>query len=84
MAEQPAAEFTIREIEPDEFEALGEITVRAYANRLSASDTDYYAELRDVATRASAVPILVAVDPAGRVLGGVALRPWSRDASVRG
>ncbi len=75
MPDAGPAVFTIREIVPDEFEALGEITVLAYANRLSPSDTVYLDELRDVGARAAAVPVLVAVDPEGRVLGGVAYVP---------
>ena len=75
MADSGTAVFTIRDIRPDEFEALGEITVLAYANRLSPSDSEYLDELRDVAARAAAVPVLVAVDPDGRVLGGVAYIP---------
>ena len=75
MADERSAAFTIREIRPDEYAALGDITVRAYADRLSAADTEYIAELRDVGARAAAVPVLVAVDGDGRVLGGVAYVP---------
>jgi ribosomal protein S18 acetylase RimI-like enzyme len=39
------------------------------------SDTEYLDELRDVAARAAAVPVLVAIDPEDRVLGGVAYVP---------
>ena len=70
MPARPA--FTIREVRPSEFEALGDLTVRAYSGLLSPTDTDYLDELRDVAARAAAVPVLVAVDGEGRVLGGVA------------
>jgi ribosomal protein S18 acetylase RimI-like enzyme len=75
VADAHPAGYTIREIRPDEYEALGDITVRAYANLLSPSDTGYLDELHDVRARASVVPVLVAVDPAGRVLGGVAYIP---------
>ncbi len=84
MPEQTETEFVIREIRPTEFEALGEITVLAYADWLSPSDAGYSAELRDVATRAAAVPTLVAVDPAGRVLGGVAYVPGPGTALSEG
>ena len=50
-------------------------TVRAYADHVSPRDAAYVDELRDVASRAAAVPVLVAVDPEGRVLGGVAYVP---------
>ena len=75
MADEASPGYTIREIRPDEYAALGEITVRAYADLLSPADTDYIAELRDVASRAAAVPVFVAVDVDGRVLGGVAYVP---------
>jgi ribosomal protein S18 acetylase RimI-like enzyme len=75
VADAGRPSFTIREIRPSEFEALGDLTVRAYADLLSPSDVDYLDELRDVAARAAAVPVFVAVDGEGRVLGGVAYVP---------
>jgi ribosomal protein S18 acetylase RimI-like enzyme len=66
---------TIREIRPDECDALGELTVQAYAGLLSPDDLEYLDELRDVAGRSAVVPVLVAVDQEGRVLGGVAYVP---------
>ena len=66
--------FTIREIHPDEYEALGEVTVRAYA-AVTGDDPDYHPQLRNVARRAGRIPVLVAVDADGRVLGGVAYVP---------
>jgi len=71
MADDDPPRFTIREIRPDEFEALGELTVRAYAAIPGETDDGYHPYLRDVASRAAAVPVLVAVDDVGRVLGGV-------------
>jgi ribosomal protein S18 acetylase RimI-like enzyme len=78
------AGFTLREIRPDEYAALGEITVRAYADRLSPADTAYIDELRDVRTRAEAVPVLAAVDADGRVLGGVTYVPGPGTALSEG
>jgi ribosomal protein S18 acetylase RimI-like enzyme len=75
MAEERRRAFTIREARPDEYEALGDVTVRAYAALPGGHDRDYHAELRDVAGRAAVVPVLVAVDAAGRVLGGVTYVP---------
>ena len=69
-----APAFTIREIRPDEHQELGEITVRAYA-AVPGDDAEYHPQLRNVARRAGRIPVLVAVDPDGRVLGGVAYVP---------
>jgi ribosomal protein S18 acetylase RimI-like enzyme len=84
VAEADPSGSTIREIRPDEYAALGEITVRAYADLLSPDDTDYLAELRDVGSRAAAVPVLVAIDDDGRVLGGVAYVPGPGTALSEG
>lgn len=75
MADGVPPDVTIREVQPEEYEALGEVTVRAYAASPSDADAGYQGELRDVARRASLVPVLVAVDADGRVLGGVAYIP---------
>ena len=75
MAEAAPGAFTIREIRPEEHEALGEVTSRAYADELSPHDAGYFDELRDVAGRAAVVPVLVAVDVDGRVVGGATYVP---------
>ena len=75
MVDPSAAGFSIREIRPDEYDALGELTVRAYAAAPSEADAGYQGELRDVARRARFVPVLVAVADDGRVVGGVAYVP---------
>lgn len=65
----------IREIEPAEHERLAAITVAAY-REAGETDEPYYPELADVAGRAAAVPVLVAVEAAsGRVLGGLTYVP---------
>lgn len=67
--------FTVREAHPDEHDAIGELTVRAY-REVGETDESYYAELRDVADRARQVPVLAAVeDRTGRVLGAVTYVP---------
>ena len=75
MADDRSPGFTIRDVRPDEYEALGELTVRAYASIPGETDDGYHPYLRDVARRAASVPVLVAVDDDGRVLGGVAYIP---------
>ncbi len=73
-----APPVVVRPVRPEEYEALGELTVAAYralADDEPALDADYLTELRDVARRAAEVPVLVAVDARGRVLGGVTYVP---------
>jgi ribosomal protein S18 acetylase RimI-like enzyme len=79
--------LTIRPAEADEYEAIGEMTVRAYATvgdpiQGTPVYTDYEAELRDVAGRMATCTVLVAVDDANRLLGAVTYvpgpgTPWS-------
>ncbi|MFE7412222.1 GNAT family N-acetyltransferase [Streptomyces laurentii] len=67
-------DFMIRPVRPDDHERLGELTVRAYLDDgfLTFGEDDDYADLlRDVARRAAEAEVLVAVDEAGTVLGGV-------------
>ena len=69
------SDIVVRAINAAEHEALGELTVAAY-REVGETDEPYYAELRDVATRAALVPVLVAVDaPSGRLLGGLTYVP---------
>lgn len=66
---------TIREARPAEYDAIGELTVEAY-RQVGENDETYYPELRDVADRASKVPVLVAVDDeSDEVLGAVTFVP---------
>ncbi len=68
--------MTIRPIEPPEHEALGALTVAAYRALLGDDmDAGYARELADVAGRAALVDVLVDVDDAGRILGGVTYIP---------
>ena len=67
--------FTIRAALPQDHERLGELTAAAYLDDglLDFGAEDPYLEvLRDVAHRAEHTEVLVAVDPHGTVLGGVA------------
>lgn len=83
-------DIVTRPVEPYEFEELGEITAQAYLRDglldFGGSDA-YLGRLRDVAGRAAAAEVLVAVEGtgvlagtteaggAGRVLGGVTFVP---------
>ncbi|MGD0019391.1 MAG: GNAT family N-acetyltransferase [Candidatus Limnocylindrales bacterium] len=65
--------FLIRPVRPDEHEALGELTVAAYhaLEDVMHHQDAYDRRLRDVARRAETSCVLVAVTPAGELLGGV-------------
>ena len=71
----PRGDFEIREARAEEYEAAGELCVLAYAALDGESDLGYFEELRDVAARAAVVPVLVAVDPDGTLLGTVTYVP---------
>jgi GNAT superfamily N-acetyltransferase len=62
----------IRPVRPEEYAALGELTVAAYHTVADAMDhqSEYDRQLRDVATRARVSCVLVAVHD-GELLGGV-------------
>ncbi|MFE9093764.1 GNAT family N-acetyltransferase [Streptomyces sp. NPDC007264] len=77
-------DIVIRRAEPGDYEALGQITAQAYLQDglLDFGESDAYLdELRDVAGRAAAAEVLVAVERAdapsapGSVLGGVTFVP---------
>jgi ribosomal protein S18 acetylase RimI-like enzyme len=65
--------FVIRPIRPEEYRALGELTVAAYRaiGRSMAHQDAYDLQLRDVERRATTSCVLVAATPAGELLGGV-------------
>ncbi len=65
----------IRPVRPDEYDALGELTVAAYAALDPHGLGDYAHELRAVAARTEGAETLVAVDGDRRVLGGVTYVP---------
>lgn len=67
--------ITIRVARPDEFEPIGKIAVDAY-RRLEGNSVDgYIDEIRDTAARAELVPVLVAVEDDGTILGTVTYVP---------
>ncbi|MFF6775962.1 GNAT family N-acetyltransferase [Streptomyces sp. NPDC012637] len=72
-------DFMIREVRPEEYEALGEITGRVYLADgflIHGEDDWYFGHLKNVAGRAEVADVLVAVDEtAGTVLGGVTFVP---------
>ncbi|MFN2609170.1 MAG: GNAT family N-acetyltransferase [Acidimicrobiales bacterium] len=68
--------FRVRELAPAEADELGRLTVAAYAPLPGFEDAHgYLATLGDVGRRATEAVVLVAVDPDGRLLGGVTYVP---------
>ena len=66
----------VRDVEPEEYGPLASLTLDAYRSLLGPDiDTEYAAELADVATRAQQAETLVAVDGDGQLLGGVTYVP---------
>ncbi|HEY6696740.1 MAG TPA: GNAT family N-acetyltransferase [Acidimicrobiales bacterium] len=81
----------IRPVRPDEHQALGDLTFAAYAaiDPAVVEEADYVGELRDVAGRVADAEVLVAVDDAGMVLGGVTYvpgpdSPWAEFSEPQG
>ena len=74
-AARSSTQFTIRPVGPAEYDALARITLEAYEGNRDDLGDDYRDELRDVAGRAAACPVLVAIGHDGTVLGGVAYVP---------
>jgi ribosomal protein S18 acetylase RimI-like enzyme len=66
--------FAIRAARPEEFDAVGELIVRAYVEggHLPSTDSRYAVELNNVADRARSAELLVAVE-GGKVVGSVTI-----------
>jgi ribosomal protein S18 acetylase RimI-like enzyme len=70
---QSKPQLEIRPVEPEEYEALGDLIVAAYHSigyEMPHQDA-YDSQLRDIARRAATSCVLVAVTPDGDLLGGV-------------
>lgn len=64
----------MRAARPADFAAVGELTARVFVDEgFVPAESD--ADLRDVAARASATTLLVAVVPGGEIVGAVSLVP---------
>jgi ribosomal protein S18 acetylase RimI-like enzyme len=76
------AAIVVREAQPGELAAAGDVVVRAYLDLEGGSHGPYLEEVRDAAARAAArCAVLVAVDPAdGSVLGSVSYVPGRGNA----
>jgi GNAT superfamily N-acetyltransferase len=70
----PRSSVVIRPVEADEHARVGDLVVEAY--RAVGGEPDWYLELmRDTAGRAATVPVLVAVDAEGTILGTLTFVP---------
>jgi len=69
-----SAGFEIREARPDEYGRLADVLVEAYSI-FPETGGAYLEELRDIERRAASCAILVAIDGAGRILGGATYVP---------
>jgi ribosomal protein S18 acetylase RimI-like enzyme len=67
-----APPVAVREIRPDEYDAVADLTVAAYYGVPDDQVDGYVDQLRDVAGRAASCTVLVAVDRTDMVLGAVA------------
>lgn len=65
-----STDLTIRDARPEEYEAIAELTVDSYRTVGDHMLDEYVPELRDVAGRAAACPVLVAIDNATQCLVG--------------
>ncbi len=66
----------IRRIAPEEYEALGRLTVAAYRRLIGDQPLGpYEAQLLDVRTRAEDSEVFVALDDHGALMGGVTFVP---------
>lgn len=72
-------QLTIRDVVPDEYEALGQLTLRAYRG-VTEQPPCYEAELANVSHRAEHGVVLVAVEADGTLLGGLTLVPPGTNA----
>jgi GNAT superfamily N-acetyltransferase len=79
----PDRDYAIRVVRPEEFDRVGEIAVSAYRVLEGDSLDGYLDEIRDTAARAAVVPVLVAVEPDGTVLGTVTYIPGPGPLSER-
>jgi ribosomal protein S18 acetylase RimI-like enzyme len=70
------AEVVVRPVRPEEYQAVGDITIAAYLTIAGFSPGErYQAEMRDVAARVESAEVLVAAGHDGRVLGAVTFVP---------
>jgi len=83
--------MTVRPLRPEDHDALAAVTLAAYRSVLGADmDVGYATELADVAGRAALVDVLVAVDEADRLEGGITYIPgpgpmaWFDDPDAAG
>jgi GNAT superfamily N-acetyltransferase len=71
-----SGDVVVRPVEPQEYGAVGKVTVAAYMTIAGFSPGERYeAELRNVAARVETAEVIVAANGAGRILGAVTFVP---------
>jgi GNAT superfamily N-acetyltransferase len=69
-------DVVVRPVRPDEYGAVGDLTVAAYTTIDGFAPGERYAAvLRDVGARTETAEVLVAADGEGRIVGGVTFVP---------
>ncbi len=77
MTSDVTSAVTVRVAVPQEYAEIGRVTVAAYrAADMIPPGTRYDERLADVASRAEAAQLLVAVEPSGRIAGTVTYSPY--------
>ncbi len=82
-----ACDIIIRRATPADYDAIGRLTVEAYRadGQLTSPGAGYERVLADVESRAGAGEVLIAVDPAGSIVGAVLfVLPGTRFAELSG
>ena len=72
-------DVTIREARPDEYDAIGEMTVEVYRDLHGGTLGEYEAVLRDVEKRAKDAEVYVAISDDGTVVGAVAFATYGSE-----
>jgi ribosomal protein S18 acetylase RimI-like enzyme len=71
-----SGDVVVRPVEPQEYGAVGDVTLAAYTTIAGFSPGErYQTELRDVAGRVETAEVIVAADREGRILGAVTFVP---------
>ena len=83
MNSSPSPRIVVREVEPEEYEAAGELVVQSYISAgILSDDRGYDRILRDVSGRVNSASVLVAVDGVDVVGTGTVALAGSEHAEI--